>query len=357
MIWSYSLGKVFGTELRVHATFLLLLLWIGISAYVAEGRTAAVLNVLFILALFLCVVLHEFGHALMARRYGIGTRDITLLPIGGLARLEKMPEDPRQEIWVALAGPAVNVVIWAVLVVILGAEAGPADLRELDLSGTGFLSQLATVNLMLVLFNLVPAFPMDGGRVFRAALTLWMGRPRATAIAAGAGQVIAMLFALLGLMSGNLILLLVAFFVFAAATAENADTQLRLVAEDIQARDAMITSYESLGPNDGLDAMSSALLRTTQHDFPVLDGAGRCLGFVNRDAIFQAAQGKAPVRADQAMNRNTPGVDMRAPLTSVLDALADGTSPVVAVTDPKGIFVGYVDRENIGELMVLRRKG
>ncbi len=357
MVWSYGIGRYFGTELRVHATFILLLLWIGISAYLAEGYLAAVMNVLFISALFLCVVLHEFGHALMARRYGIRTRDITLLPIGGMARLEKLPEDPIQEIWVALAGPAVNVLIWIILVFGLGAETSPTALETLDLSGASFVSQLAAVNLMLVVFNLIPAFPMDGGRVFRAALTLWFGRQRATAVAAGVGQSVAILFALLALISGNLILLLVAFFVFAAAAAENADTQLRLVAADIQARDAMITAYEPLRPEDGLEAMTSALLRTTQHDFPVLDNAGVCLGFVSRDAIFQAAQTKASVRADEAMKRDVPTVDLRTPLASVLDALAEGQSPVVAVTDPKGTFIGYVDRENIGELMVLRRRG
>lgn len=356
MAWSYGIGTYFGTELRIHATFLLLLLWVGVSAYVSEGEVASALNVLFVLALFFCVVLHEFGHALMARRFGFRTRDITLLPIGGVARLEKLPDDPGQEILVALAGPAVNVVIWAVLVFVLGSEAHLKGLEEFDLSGMGFLSQLATVNLILVLFNLIPAFPMDGGRVFRAALTFWLGRPRATAVAAGAGQIIAMLFALFGLMSGNLILLLVAFFIFAAATAENADTQLRSVAKDIEARDAMITVYEALHPGDGLDAMSFALLRTTQHDFPVLDETGACRGFVSRDAIFHAAQSKTPMRADQAMTAAVPKVQMRASLTSVLDALADGEARVVAVTDPNGVFVGYVDRENIGELMVLHHK-
>ena len=356
MAWSYSIGKYFGSELRVHATFFLLLMWIGVSAYNVGGAVAAAQNVLFVLGLFLCVVLHEFGHALMARRFGIRTPDITLLPIGGVARLEKIPEEPLQEIWVALAGPAVNIAIWAVLVLVLGPEASLSGLDTLDQAGSGFLAQLATVNLMLVLFNMIPAFPMDGGRVFRAALALWFGRQRATAIAAGAGQAIAMLFALSGLLSGNLILLLVAFFVFAAATAENADTQLRLSAEGVEARDAMITSYEPLRPDDGLAAMSSALLRTTQHDFPVIDDSGRCLGFVTRDAIFHAAQAEGPIRAEEAMIRDVPQVMLRAPLSSVLDALADGKSTVVAVTDPSGAFVGYVDRENIGEFVVLRRK-
>ena len=355
MTWSYRIGRFLGTELRVHVTFFLLLLWIGISAYLAEGPASAAFNVLFILALFLCVVLHELGHALMARRYGIKTPDITLLPIGGVARLERMPEDPVQEIWVALAGPAVNVVIWAVLVLILGAETGFVDFQNLDNAGADFITQLAAVNLMLVVFNMIPAFPMDGGRVFRAVLTLWLGRQKATAAAAGVGQAVAVVFALLGLLSGNLILLLVAFFVFAAATAENADVQMRLTAEGIEAREAMITSYEALLPHDGLAAMSSGLLRTTQHEFPVLDPEGRLQGFVTRDAIFHAVASEGRATAEAAMTGDIPSVGLRAPLGEVLDAMADGSAPAVAVCSPSGEFLGYITRENIGELMVLRR--
>lgn len=355
MVWSYRIGKIFGSEVRIHVTFVLLLLWIGLSAYSAEGFGAAILNVLFVMTLFLCVVLHEFGHALMARRYGISTPDITLLPIGGVARLERMPDDPRQEILVALAGPAVNVVIWAILIVIIGAETGFAQLESLDTAGSDFLAQLAAVNLLLVLFNMIPAFPMDGGRVFRAVLTIWLGRERATSAAATIGQTIAVLFALLGILSGNLLLLLIAFFIFAAATAENADVQMRHIAEGIQARDAMITSYEQLRLDDGLGTMSAGLLRTSQHEFPVLDSSGRCLGFVTRDAIFHASQKDKAVRAEAIMKENAPEVDLRAPLSAVLDAMADGTAPAVSVTDENGVFLGYVTRENIGELMVLRR--
>lgn len=355
MSWSYRIGSVFGSEVRIHATFFLLLLWIGISAYLSDGPQAAAFNVVFVVSLFLCVVLHELGHALMARRFGIRTPDITLLPIGGVARLERMPEDPWQEIWVALAGPAVNVGIWALLILVLGAEIGFAELESLDRAGSDFIAQLAAVNLMLVVFNLIPAFPMDGGRVFRAVLSLWLGRQRATTVAAGTGQVVAVLFALLGLLSGNLILLLVAFFVFAAATAENADVQMRVIAEGIEARDAMITSYEALRPDDGLAAMSSGLLRTTQHEFPVLDEAGRCSGFVTRDAIFHASAAPGPVHAKDEMTLGIPAVELRAPLGEVLDAMADGKAPAVSVVDGNGVFLGYITRENIGELMVLRR--
>lgn len=355
MSWSYPIGRLFGSELRVHATFVLLLLWVGVSAWLAEGPAAALWNVAFVLALFACVVAHEFGHALMARRFGIATPDVTLLPIGGVARLEKMPDDPRQEIWIAVAGPAVNVVIWAVLVVVFGAPAGLTGFEELDRAGSQFIASLASVNLLLLLFNMVPAFPMDGGRVFRAALEILAGREKATSIAAIVGQSIAVLFGLLGILSGNIILVLIAFFVFAAAAAERSDTQLRSVSEGIRARDAMITSYEALGPDDGLMAMSAGLLRTTQHEFPVLDTEGRVLGFVTRDAIFRAAEGDGGRHVRDVMTPDVPTVLLDAPLSEVLDLLAQPGRPAVAVTDRNGVFIGYITRENIGELVVLRR--
>ncbi len=356
MSWSYPVGRLFGSELRVHATFLLLLAWVGISAWTAEGPGAAVGSVLFILALFACVVAHEFGHALMARRYGIRTPRITLLPIGGVAQLERLPTDPRQEIAVALAGPLVNVVIFVVIALLGGVAPGMAELETLDGSITDFTTQLAAVNLFLAVFNLIPAFPMDGGRVLRALLAIWMDRARATQVAAGLGQAVAVAFALFGLLSGNLILMLIALFVFAAATAESAHEQLRAVAQDLRARDAMITQFTTLAPGDGLMAMSAGLLRTTQHEFPVVDASGALLGFVTRDAIFQAAAGDGRVIAADVMARQISSVPLEAPLIGVLDELGEAEHPAVAVTDRGGNFLGYITRENIGELMVLERQ-
>jgi Zn-dependent protease len=188
MSWSFSIGTVLGSELRVHATFLLLLAWIGTAAFASGGPTAALVNIAFVLALFACVVAHEFGHALMARRFGVRTPDITLLPIGGMARLEKIPEAPAQEIAVALAGPAVNIVIWAGLTLLFGANDSLSTLGAIDDTGEGFVARLAAINLFLAIFNMIPAFPMDGGRVLRAALAVGMDRVRATKIAATAGQ-------------------------------------------------------------------------------------------------------------------------------------------------------------------------
>lgn len=354
MSWSFSLGRLFGSELRVHVTFFLLLAWVGVAAYSADGLAGALENVAFVVALFACVVAHEYGHALTARRYGIRTPDITLLPIGGLARLERMPEKPADEITVALAGPAVNVVIWLVLT-LLGAETRMDDLAQLDSAAPDFLGRLALVNLFLALFNLIPAFPMDGGRVFRAALCLVMDRVQATRVAATAGQIVAFLFGYLGLSSGNPVLVLIAVFVFVAANAESQDVAMRAVSRRLMARDAMITSFESLAPGDTLNTVAQAVIHTTQHEFPVLDPDGHLLGFVTRDSLFAALAGDHP-RSDAAqtiMKSDIPVAGLGDGLERVLDHLHQG-APAVAVCAESGVMLGYVTRENVGELMVLQ---
>ncbi|WP_299078634.1 site-2 protease family protein [uncultured Ruegeria sp.] len=354
MTWSFSLGRLLGSELRVHVTFFLLLAWIGFAAYSSGGWPAAIENLVFVLALFACVVAHEFGHALMARRYGIKTPDITLLPIGGLARLERMPEKPMQEVWVALAGPAVNVAIWVILV-ILGAGMPYEAITQIESANVGLLDRLAYVNLLLAAFNMIPAFPMDGGRVFRALLCLRMDRVKATRLAALGGQVVAVGFGFLGLSSGNPILILIAVFVFVAANAESQDVALRSVARRVLARDAMITEFHALSPDDTLSTAAQAVIHTTQHEFPVLDTDDSLLGFVTRDRLFAALAGDHP-RSDLAtsiMETDIPQMGLTAGLEAVLEELHKG-APAIAVLGRTGRMIGYITRENIGELMVIR---
>ncbi|MDJ1016365.1 MAG: site-2 protease family protein [Paracoccaceae bacterium] len=358
MSWSFSIGRLFGSELRVHATFFLLLIWIAVAAFVAEGPAAALENVSFILALFACVVAHEFGHALMARRYGIKTPDITLLPIGGMARLERLPENPRQEIAVAVAGPAVNVVIWAVITVLHGVETRIDALEAIEDPEQGFFSRLATVNLFLVVFNMIPAFPMDGGRVLRAVLAMFMGRVTATQVAASAGQTIAFLFGVLGLLSGNPLLLLIAVFVFLAAAAESSDVDLKSRSRNVAARDAMITTFETLRPEDTIETAAMALVRTTQHEFPVLDVGGDLVGFLTKASIvIQMSQDRPTARVSDVMTTAIPSADLNAPLEEVLEGLQQRDVPAVAITDPRRAFLGYVTRENIGEWLILSKRG
>ncbi len=355
MTWSFSLGRLFGTDVRVHVSFFLLLAWVGVAAYSDGGVAGAVENTGFIVALFLCVLAHEFGHALTARRFGIRTPDITLLPIGGMARLERMPENPREEIIVALAGPAVNLVIWAVLVTVIGAETRLDQLAMIDSTTPGLLTRLAMVNLLLAVFNLIPAFPMDGGRVFRAVLALWMDRVRATRIAAVAGQVVALLFGFGGLSSGNPVLVLIAVFVFVAANAESQDVAMRAVSRRLMARDAMITRYQSLTPDDTIDIAANTLIRTTQHEFPVLNPDGNLVGFVTREALFGALAGDGSrMRAvSEILDVDIPRIAPTEGLEAVLDLMHKG-APAIAVCEPQGRLLGYITRENIGELMVVK---
>jgi Zn-dependent protease/CBS domain-containing protein len=359
MSWSFPIGRLFGSELRVHATFFLLLLWIGVSAFAEGGAQAAAVNLAFILALFGCVVAHEFGHALMARRFGIATPDITLLPIGGLARLERMPERPGQEIAVALAGPAVNVVIWALLVGVFGVQTDPAVLLQIEDPAEGFWGRLAMVNLFLVLFNMLPAFPMDGGRVFRALLALRLGRVAATRAAAFAGQAMAFLFGFAGLMSGNPLLILVAVFVFLAAMAESGQVATEEFGRHIGAREAMITAFESLDEGATLAEAAAALIRTTQHEFPVLDAKRGLAGVLTRRALYAALAQDGPRTAAIAphVTRDVPVVPLRAALIDAIRAMQRAEAPAVGVAGPSGALIGYITAENIAELMVVRRAG
>lgn len=359
MAWSFPIARLFGSELRIHVTFFLILIWIGFIGYAQGGIPAAILNVIFILALFACVVAHEYGHALMARRYGIRTPDITLLPIGGLARLERMPKKPSQEIAVALAGPAVNIVIWVILMLALGGRTAPIEQMITPDGGlTGFLSRLASVNLFLAVFNMLPAFPMDGGRVLRAALASRMGRVRATEIAAMAGRALAFGMGFLGLMSGNPFLLLIAVFIFFAAGAEAQDVSMRALSRRFTARDAMITSYEPLGPQDTLQSAGQALIRTTQHEFPVLDSEGRALRLLTRQSILAAVGDPAQqiTRLDAVDLAPLPCLGLTTPLVEVLDMMHQQSAAAVAVCAKDGQVLGYITRENLGELMILHSR-
>ena len=354
MAWSFTIARIFGSEVRIHITFFLLLLWIGVAHYQQGGMPAAITGVIFILALFACVVAHEFGHALMARRYGIRTPDITLLPIGGLARLERMPEKPQQEIAVALAGPAVNVVIAAVLILVLGAGIDADALQALENPAVSFLARLASVNVFLVVFNLIPAFPMDGGRVLRAVLAMRYSRVHATQIAARVGQGLAFVFGFLGMM-GNPMLIFIAIFVYLAATAEAQQTGLQDVARNISVRDAMITHYEALGPQATIGDAADALLHTTQHEFPVIDGGGHLRGVLTRNAMIKALSVTGPgTPVLDAMATNIPVIGLNSRLEKALQAMQAANAPAIGVIDADQRLVGYISPENIGELMMIR---
>jgi Zn-dependent protease/CBS domain-containing protein len=354
MRWSIKIARVAGIEVRLHLTFLLFLAWIGFSYYQRGGSTAAVEGVVFLLALFGCVLLHEFGHALAARAFGIRTPDITLLPIGGVARLQRMPDQPWQELIVALAGPAVNVVIAVVLVFWLGQRTDVEHLQRLNEPGAALLAKLASVNIGLVLFNLIPAFPMDGGRVLRSLLAMALPYSRATQIAAWIGQALAFVFGFAGLFT-NPMLIFIAFFIFLGAQQEAALAQIKDIALSVPVSEAMMTQLVRLPPQATLDDAVEALLRTSQHEFPVVEDDGRILGVLTRDDLIAALKrhgAHAPVV--DFMRRELPVVAAHDPFDDAFREMQACGCPALPVVDRQGRFVGLITPENVGEMMLVR---
>ena len=353
MRWQWKLGTFAGIDVFVHATFLLLIGWVGYSHWL-EYRTIAKVaeGILFILALFLCVVLHEYGHALTARRYGIKTRDITLYPIGGVARLERLPEKPIEELWVALMGPAVNVVIAAGLFAYLFVTNSLVPIDQLTVASGSFLARLLNVNILLVLFNLLPAFPMDGGRVLRALLAMRMDHVRATQIAANIGQGMAFLFGLAGLF-GNPFLLFIAFFVWIGASQEASMVQMRNSISGIPVTHAMQTKFETLSPSDRLDRVVNLIIAGSQQDFPVLED-GQFVGVLTRDDFIKALsqQGQSTPVAE-VIRRNVPTVDSHEMVEMALMRLQESGAKTLPVMH-RGRFVGLVTSENITEFLMIR---
>ena len=353
MKWSWRIGEFRGIGVYMHATFLILIGFIVLSHWSAGSSVGKTLEgVGFILALFACVVLHEFGHALMAVRYGIKTRDITLLPIGGLARLERMPDKPLQELWVALAGPAVNVVIAAALFVLLQFTSAWAPLEQLSVASGPFLQRLMVVNVILVVFNMLPAFPMDGGRVLRALLATRLEYTRATQIAASIGQSMALVFGFLGFFY-NPFLMFIALFVWIGAAQEASMAQMKSSLAGIPVMRAMITDFQTLTPRDPLARATERILAGSQQDFPVVDN-GQVVGILTRhDLIVGLTQRGQDTLVGDTMQREFETVDASEMLETSFRRLQScqcHTGPVLR----HGELVGLVTMENVGEFVAIQ---
>jgi len=348
---SFVLGTIAGTRVRLHWTFVVFLAWLGAAFLVAGGTGAAVSGLALVIAVFACVVAHEFGHIAMARRFGFASPDVTLLPIGGVARFRTMPERPGEELAVALAGPAVNVAIAGVLIGLLGVEPGSATLENLEPGD--ILPALAAINLFLALFNLVPAFPMDGGRVLRALLAMRLDRERATRLAARIGQALAVGFGLLGLFGGNPILVLIALFVYFAASAEAQDVQLHHLARRMRVADAMAGELRPLSARDTLADAARLMLSTEQREFSVVDEAEGLLGVLTREALVRGLHTEGPdLPVESAMLGELATVAADSPLEDALPLMESDPRPVVVV-DRAGRWTGLLTRETLGELLLL----
>jgi Zn-dependent protease len=353
MKWQFKLGRFAGIDVFIHTTFLLLIGWVGYTHWLEHRDWFEVLKgVGFILALFLCVILHEYGHALTARKYGVKTRDITIYPIGGVARLERMPEKPIEELWVALMGPAVNVVIAAILFALLFLTSNLVPLNQLTVASGSFLERVMLINIILVLFNLLPAFPMDGGRVLRAVLAMNMDYVRATQIAANIGQGFAFLLGFIGLF-GNPFLLFIAFFVWIGASQEASMVQMKNAISGIPVGRAMLTDYQFLSPRDSLSRMSQLILAGSQHDFPVID-QDRVVGVITRDDFLSAlTQHGQNIAVSEAMRTNLPEVDSYDMVETALERIQQSGVPALPVTHG-GQLVGIITSENITEYLMIR---
>jgi len=352
MTWSWKIGRIAGIRVYVHATFLVLLAWIALVHWQQQQSLAAVVaGMAYILALFACVVLHELGHALTAARYGISTRDITLLPIGGVARLERMPDDPAQELKVALAGPAVNVVIAAVLFAWLQVSGAWQPVDRVGVATGGFVERVLFANVLLVGFNLLPAFPMDGGRVLRALLAMRMEYTKATARAASIGQGMAILFAFVGLLF-NPFLIFIALFVWIGAASESSAVQMKSALAGIPVRRAMLTHFRTLTPSSTLQDAVDLILTGAQQDFPVVAG-GRLQGMLTRSDVLRGLeQGGRDAPVVQHMRNPCAVAHASQMLEGVLANLQGRDCHTIPVVD-RGALVGLVTMENVGEFLMI----
>jgi Zn-dependent protease len=351
MKWSRKIVTIAGIDIHVHATFFLLLLWVGFGYWQMAGTFSAVASgVSFVLAIFVCVVLHELGHALTARHYGIATQHITLLPIGGIAALERMPDDPRQEIWVALAGPAVNVAIAGMLWLAVGHSAliEPTSQPE-NFADLPFLERLMIANFMLATFNMLPALPMDGGRVFRAALATRMDHDKATEKAARVGRGIALCLGFIGLLASP-VLVFIAVFVWIGAAAELHASRMKSALSGVTIGDAMLTDYDALNPTDRLSQAIELTLAGSQRDFPVMKQADP-IGVLTQTDLLRGLQaaGDHALVVDW-MREGMPSIDIDHPLEEALERFQGDAHSLLSVRH-EGDVAGIINLENFLEYL------
>jgi Zn-dependent protease len=353
-----KLGKVAGISIEVHWTFSLLLIWVIIMELQREGDLqSALFSVVLILLLFLCVVLHELGHALTASFFHISTKKITLLPIGGVASLEKIPEKPQQELLVSLAGPLVNALIALVLVLFIpfqyymGLDAVNLEAQLATPSLETLLFFLCIANIMLVVFNLIPAFPMDGGRVLRALLAIFMGRLKATEIASGIGRALAVLFLILGLFY-NPFLVLIAFFIYMGAYGENQMVKQSIQLQGYQVKDAMLTKITTFCPENSIEEVIDTILAGTEKDFMVIEN-NRTVGILHNHNIIKNSK-KTDVKVGVVMERSFQTLEETGDLKKLLPLIVSNKQRYFPVISKDKRPVGAIDMNNLSEFLLLK---
>jgi Zn-dependent protease len=348
-----SAGSLFGIPVRFHFTFLLLFAFL--VAFGLSGRQSALANSLFIAALFGSVLLHEFGHALVSRRYGIRTLEIVMFPIGGIARLEKNP-GVREEFWIAIAGPAVNFVIAGALLGYLAATGQMVPFEEaMEASAPNLVERIALGNLILGLFNLLPALPMDGGRILRSLLARYRPEVEATRLAARIGTGMAVLMGLYALITFQIFLLFIAFFVYLGASQERAMSIGKSVTQGVPVRAAMVSQFQTLEHGQTLRDAANLLLATTQQDFPVLLG-DRVTGMLGRQGLLRAlAQDGPDAYVSGHMDRDFMRVDPDMDLAEAMPMVAAAGSAALVMHEDS--LLGLLTAENLTEYILLRQMG
>lgn len=360
MNWSLKLLKVKGIDIKVHLTFVLILIWAAYrwSVSTGEGMQGALFGIVATLLLFLSVTLHELGHSLQALKYGVKVRNITLMPMGGLAHMESIPEDPNKELRIALAGPLVNFAI-AALLIGLGALLDARALISFDelieslgrVSWSGLLAYLTSTNIILGLFNLIPAFPMDGGRILRALLARKMDHAKATRIAAQIGQGLALLMGLWGFMSGSWTLVLIAIFVWMGAGQESQGAQVKHTLGGATVGQAMTRSPQVLRVNDSLSKAVELTLTTSQADFPVLEwGSNRVAGLLSEIDLLRGLQSLgAGAAVREVMRSRIAFVAPDEPLHAAQQKMLMGRTRALPVLNPEGELIGLLTADDINE--------
>jgi Zn-dependent protease/CBS domain-containing protein len=351
---SLRVAVVGGIPIRIHLTFLLLLAWVGFAG-AETGKGNAFASIVFVVLLFACVVLHELSHAMVAKRFGIHTLSITLYPIGGVALLEK-PAPPRQEFWIAIAGPLMNLLIAGLIAAGLTLSHVRGGLQPSQ-SASGMVADLLWANLILGAFNMIPAFPMDGGRVLRSIIAHFTDEVRATEIAATIGQLLALAFGVYALMQGQFLLLLVAAFVYFGAGQEANAFRTRALVVGHKVREAMMTEVRTIDTGHTLREAAKILLSGSQHDFPVMNG-DEVAGLLSREALMRGiATEEDNSYVTAIMDREFPRTIPDADLETVLTSLGRAGSVLVLGKEASGreYLVGMLTQENAIEFLMLKQ--
>ncbi len=358
MNFSWRIARIAGTDVKIHSTFVLALAFYVWQGYQDGGTAQALITGGFVLVLFGCVLLHEFGHIAMARHFGVRTPDVLLLPIGGMARLERMPEEPIQELLIAVAGPAVTLAIAFGIYLYIAVTSTPPSLREMWDGADTYLSQVMALNWKLLAFNFIPAIPMDGGRVLRSLLSMRLGHQQATRIATRVGKTLAVGLGLFGLFHTppNIILVLIATFVYFAASVEQAGAERSAADTDVPLSTIMLTEFLTIPVHTRLGIVADQVRNSLQHEFPVVDNFGHLEGLFTRNHLIHGLTALGPQgTVGESMASGVPSLSPELPFRSAFGQLQASGLPALPVVNGAGAVVGVLSLDLVRDLMLAGR--